>query len=623
MWNWRGRNPLGGLTVLADWERVALNGRQVIIGFDSDVTSKPEVQAALRRLGAFLQNKGAHVDVAYLPHGERGAKQGVDDYLAAGHSVADLVALVDRPRPQPVAALPVAKLLDGPPQELNRPLQLIETGPGVWTGHAAAWLYVEVTRTESLNGRGELVRHNPPQVANEQHLFVVREDGTVFGDQAWVGVRALEEVGLAVRLPEIPPESRQWSAQGVRRYLRGDRPDPAAVFGRLVEVFDRFIDFDRSLAGAVAASRPANQTDSSQSLMCSMAACYVMASYMLDAFTVTGYLWPTGERGSGKTQFLTLISELGFLGTLMQIGGTFASLRDLSDYGALALLRRCGEPVGPPHRPGQAGAVAGGQPQGDERAGEGAGGRAGLAHAAWCGRLPPAASRRSTRRMRCWRAGRSWRRWCGRATGAGRTPTCSTTGCGRTTGAALIDDLWAVGLAHVSKLGRYETLVNERAELLGRSLEPWRTILAVALWLDDVRGGGRLYEEMSGLAAAYQAERRDLEREDLTTLVLEAVARHARAGPCATVRTIRTIKTEGSSDEICLSTTEVTEEVRRMMEERESELQLDWANPRRVGRILSKLRFTKGRYEHIRAWSISRTGFGSLLRAYNIAAGAG
>ena len=115
--------------------------------FDSDVTSKPEVQAALRRLRAFLQNKGAHVDVVYLPHGERGAKQGVDDYLAAGHSVADLVALVDRPRPQPEAALPVAKLLDGPPQELNRPLQLIETGPGVWTGHAAAWLYVEVTRT--------------------------------------------------------------------------------------------------------------------------------------------------------------------------------------------------------------------------------------------------------------------------------------------------------------------------------------------------------------------------------------------------------------------------------------------------------------------------------------------
>ena len=186
----------------------------------------------------------------------------------------------------------------------------------------------------------------------------------------------------------------------------------------------------------------------------------------------------------------------------------------------------------------------------------------------------------------------------------------------------LIDDLWAVGLAHVSGAGAVrDARQRARRELLGRSLEPWRSILAVALWLDDVRGGGRLYEEMSGLAAAYQAERRDLEREDLTTLVLEAVARLA-GGTIRTVRTIRTINTEGSSDEICLSTTEVTEEVRRMMEERESELQLDWANPRRVGRILSKLRFTKGRYEHIRAWSISRTGFGSLLRAYNIAAGA-
>jgi Domain of unknown function (DUF3854) len=44
VWNWRGRNPLGGLTALADWDDIALNGRDVRIAFDSDVMTKPEVQ---------------------------------------------------------------------------------------------------------------------------------------------------------------------------------------------------------------------------------------------------------------------------------------------------------------------------------------------------------------------------------------------------------------------------------------------------------------------------------------------------------------------------------------------------------------------------------------------------
>ena len=46
VWNWRGRNGLGGLTALADWEAVALNGRQVRIVFDSDVMRKPEVTSS-------------------------------------------------------------------------------------------------------------------------------------------------------------------------------------------------------------------------------------------------------------------------------------------------------------------------------------------------------------------------------------------------------------------------------------------------------------------------------------------------------------------------------------------------------------------------------------------------
>jgi hypothetical protein len=67
VWGWRGRNDLGGKVALTDWELVALNGREVIICFDSDVTAKREVLAALTRLKGFLESRSAHVRIVYLP----------------------------------------------------------------------------------------------------------------------------------------------------------------------------------------------------------------------------------------------------------------------------------------------------------------------------------------------------------------------------------------------------------------------------------------------------------------------------------------------------------------------------------------------------------------------------
>src|SRR5271155_5825773 len=59
VWSWRGGNEHGGLTALGDWESIALNGREVYIAFDSDVTLKREVYGALVRLKEFLESRGA------------------------------------------------------------------------------------------------------------------------------------------------------------------------------------------------------------------------------------------------------------------------------------------------------------------------------------------------------------------------------------------------------------------------------------------------------------------------------------------------------------------------------------------------------------------------------------
>lgn len=89
----RGTNAKGGITALADFENVAHNNRPEYVVFDSDVTTKPQVESALRRLCPLLQRRGAVVKVVYLPEGANGEKTGLDDFFARGGTVAELFSL--------------------------------------------------------------------------------------------------------------------------------------------------------------------------------------------------------------------------------------------------------------------------------------------------------------------------------------------------------------------------------------------------------------------------------------------------------------------------------------------------------------------------------------------------
>src|SRR5262249_33966175 len=162
------------------------------------------------------------------------------------------------------------------------PLCLIE---GI--ANAAAWLHVQTTVAKQLNHEtGEVTIFDPPQVRSEPALVVVRGDGEVYSDtDSFPGSLPLARLGLSVALPSAPPPARCWSGAGVQRLVAGERPRPADVFRRVTSVADRFLDFGRSLA--------------SQEIMCEMLACYVLGTYVLDAFHVVGYLWPNGDRGAG------------------------------------------------------------------------------------------------------------------------------------------------------------------------------------------------------------------------------------------------------------------------------------------------------------------------------------
>lgn len=120
---WMGPNEFGGRGVpLAALREIPFHGangkRQVILAFDSDVMTKPAVHAALRELRDYLSGRGADVLVMYLPSGADGAKVGLDDFLAAGHTLQDALNCCEadlRPLADDTRLLTFAELLSLPP----------------------------------------------------------------------------------------------------------------------------------------------------------------------------------------------------------------------------------------------------------------------------------------------------------------------------------------------------------------------------------------------------------------------------------------------------------------------------------------------------------------------------
>jgi hypothetical protein len=133
VWAWRGTNGQGGKRALADWHDVSLNGRRVVLAFDSDAAVKESVGLALAELAGYLTSKGARVDYLHLPD-EGDGKTGLDDFLAA-RPVGDLWPLV-RPDAPVQAELPAVE-----PAAPSAPLESATAATAApWDGDPAALL---------------------------------------------------------------------------------------------------------------------------------------------------------------------------------------------------------------------------------------------------------------------------------------------------------------------------------------------------------------------------------------------------------------------------------------------------------------------------------------------------
>ncbi|MCA9942034.1 MAG: DUF3854 domain-containing protein [Anaerolineales bacterium] len=581
VWNFKGKNVMGGTTFLADFDHIALNDREVFIVFDSDVMTKTAVRQALKRLTEHLQRKKATVVHIYLTAVD-GAKVGVDDWFVANpdKTLNDLKALAEGPRPEIKAAPPTIELLDEAPAMMTRPLALIDKHT-----YLATWVYVKAT-TREKEIKGEVITLAEPIEDVKQQLVILREDGVIFtegaGDKSY---RPIQETGIIFKLPEIPQQDKLLSSISLKEYAEGKRPDPVDVFHRVTAVVNTFIDFDRSLA--------------SQQVMTELIACFILATWFLPVWKVVGNLWPNGDRGSGKTQLLVVVCELAYLGMVVLAGGSFATLRDLADYGA-TLGFDDAENLADPRKadPDKRTLLLAGNRRGNVVTLKEKDGNNG-----W-----------KTRQVQTF----SFRLFSAIHLPdnvlASRTiivPLIRTPDRKRANAdpleyelwpydrRQLMDDLWCLALAYMNEVQPYEGKINQEARLLGRNLEPWRAVLAMARWLDD-KGVSGLWHRLEQLAIDYQQERPNLELSDYTALTIRALCRLMATKISAPfgisdVYDVSDIRQMMGKGEFVFLTKYITSQAHKVIEDDELDLDTDKITSRKIGRVLGTMRFVKER----------------------------
>jgi hypothetical protein len=171
---WRGKNDKGGVAELSDWDRIAINDRAIWIVFDSDALTNGNVGRMALRLGAMLERRGAKVGFAFPPEGPNGEKQGVDDFLARGRTIDELVA----------GAIDAKALRD---KVDLRPL-VWDTDPPLDLKERAVELLVDHNDPPGLFSRGgELVR-----IVKDEHGHAIRlESKPLFRDRLERCIRVL------------------------------------------------------------------------------------------------------------------------------------------------------------------------------------------------------------------------------------------------------------------------------------------------------------------------------------------------------------------------------------------------------------------------------------------------
>ena len=325
-WAWRGTNELGGKALLPDFESIAMNGRDIFVVFDSDVMTKESVHAALARFVPVLKQRDASVQVVYLPPGPDGAKVGLDDFLAAGNTVADLLALARlelQALPVPVDSPPYSAGPGGLVWERNHRGTVIPTPITNFTAEIVADIQrdngVELQRLFEMRAEvdGEETTFRIPASEFEPMRWVVEQAGA----RAVVapGYPAREHARAAIQLLSNPVRRRSYSHTGWTQtdggwvYLHAGGGIDADGADSVVEV-----DLDGALARYALPAPPTGErlvaaVRSSLSLLHAagpeVTFPVLAAIYRAALGPCSHALHLVGETGAGKTTFAALAQQ--------------------------------------------------------------------------------------------------------------------------------------------------------------------------------------------------------------------------------------------------------------------------------------------------------------------------
>lgn len=579
VWGFVSKNAFGDVTFSNDLRLIPLRDRQVYICYDSDVMAKPQVQSALRSLTDLLCRKGAKVFWIQLP-AQPGQKVGVDDYLVQGHTVDDLLALAKGPELERKPAPPEVELLEDEPSVMKT-FAFVHEGKA----YVGTLLPVRITIREKMVN-GKVVTLHKPETRVAKELFVVRDDGTLFGPGT---LHDLEELPFAIDLPKDLPPLGLLDRQGIREL---GKHDPKETFVEIRELVGTYMDFSRSLG--------------SQSAMEELITTWILATYLTPGLSVSSYLWIYGVPGAGKSKLLEIIAALAYQARVLSAHSTTAALRDIASLGGTL----CWD---------EAGSLASQKARVDPE-------KEGILLAA-------------LRRQTAWATLREplgRRGWitinvpvfCPKVFTATRVPSdpllsrCIVVPLVRSSDSAktqrqprgrnweakvarLRRALWDWCLHTLAKASDMEEwVVESETKLLGRALDPWIPPLVAAKLLENAGVQG-LYSRIRNLALAYQGE--ELTAPDLTTYIIAAIAvLDYESG---------TTDTNDTNGTIAVGASRVAEKVKDLLEADDEDT--DWVSASKVGRRLAKLRLRKTKTARgERKWIIDRSTLQNLLSTY-------
>jgi hypothetical protein len=240
VWSWAKRLNREARTVLPDLQRIALDGRKVVVAFDSDAMVKSSVRAALEALVGYLASQGASAYCAYLPELEPGAKTGLDDFLTSHYGVEDLWDTVEAElRPPPVQqrkrkpALPTARLLaysenvlrmhvrfpnDGRHERTTLALYTLHT----WAAeHADTTPYLYVKSPQRQSGKTRLLEVLELVCREPVRASSVTEAAIFQAIEAWRPTLLIDEVDAAAApSAAVPRRNRPTTKAGEREPVR-------------------------------------------------------------------------------------------------------------------------------------------------------------------------------------------------------------------------------------------------------------------------------------------------------------------------------------------------------------------------------------------------------------------